>query len=111
IERVPPFGGGESVGCGFVSGDCAACGFLELLSGGPDCVLPSRVGVVADDAQWLAGQVTDEVAPGSSGDVQERLNLRAVVVGDRAGENGSYVDLRGRGLDLDPARLAHQPIR
>src|SRR5699024_11230093 len=69
VERVPPFGGGESVGCGFVSCDCAACGFLELLSGGPDCVPPSRVGVVADDARWLAGQVTDEVAPFPPGHV------------------------------------------
>src|SRR5699024_3279644 len=111
VERVPPFGGGESVGCGFVSCDCAACGFLELLGGGLDCLLPPLVGVVADDAQRLTGVVGDEVAPFPPGHVEERLDLGTVVVGDRSGEDGGYVDLRGRGLDLDPGRLAHQPIR
>src|SRR5699024_5490241 len=54
VERVPPFCGGGSVGCGCGSCDCVACGFLELLGGGHDGLLPSRVGEVADDAQRLA---------------------------------------------------------
>src|SRR5690625_7189871 len=71
----------------------------------------SRVGEVADDAQRLTGVVGDEVAPFPPGHVEERLDLCPVVVGNRPGEDGGYVHLRGRGLNLDPARLAHQPIR
>src|SRR5690625_5443754 len=83
VEWVPPFRGGESVGFGFVSGDSVACGFLELLGGGHDCGLPSRVGEVADDAPRLTGVVGDEVAPFPPDHVEERLDLCPVVVGKR----------------------------
>src|SRR5699024_11809494 len=75
VERVPPFCGGESVGCGFVSCDCVACGFLELVGGGHDGLLPSRVGEVAGDAQRLGREVTNEVAPFPRGGVDKSLDL------------------------------------